>query len=134
MMRSSPIALVRCFVCFFKQKTADESRIRDWSSDVCSSDLLFSRRIIKAWVDDPRGAPPAEVPDLYRLADPRRATLNQRHRERTAERRRLDRRCDAALRRADPCRVRRHDMRAAFEGTARSDGQPTEIRSLMGIV
>src|SRR3546814_15926723 len=26
-----------CF--FFKQKTADEMRISDWSSDVCSSDL-----------------------------------------------------------------------------------------------
>src|SRR3546814_1482173 len=26
--------------CFFKQKTADEMRISDWSSDVCSSDLL----------------------------------------------------------------------------------------------
>src|SRR3546814_1223381 len=24
--------------CFFKQKTADEMRISDWSSDVCSSD------------------------------------------------------------------------------------------------
>src|SRR3546814_3950419 len=29
-----------CFVFFFKQKTAYEMRIRDWSSDVCSSDLL----------------------------------------------------------------------------------------------
>src|SRR3546814_9783378 len=29
-----------CCVCFFfKQKTADEMRISDWSSDVCSSDL-----------------------------------------------------------------------------------------------
>src|SRR3546814_11633727 len=27
---------------FFKQKTADEMRISDWSSDVCSSDLLVS--------------------------------------------------------------------------------------------
>src|SRR3546814_7206056 len=27
-----------CFV-FFKQKTADDMRISDWSSDVCSSDL-----------------------------------------------------------------------------------------------
>src|SRR3546814_5039121 len=27
-----------CFL-FFKQKTADEVRISDWSSDVCSSDL-----------------------------------------------------------------------------------------------
>src|SRR3546814_6922820 len=26
--------------CFFKQKTAYELRISDWSSDVCSSDLL----------------------------------------------------------------------------------------------
>src|SRR3546814_2915813 len=29
-----------CIVCFFfKQKTAYEMRISDWSSDVCSSDL-----------------------------------------------------------------------------------------------
>src|SRR3546814_15338522 len=28
---------------FFKQKTAYEIRISDWSSDVCSSDLLLSR-------------------------------------------------------------------------------------------
>src|SRR3546814_2094648 len=27
---------------FFKQKTADEMRISDWSSDVCSSDLVLS--------------------------------------------------------------------------------------------
>src|SRR3546814_3433119 len=26
--------------CFFKQKTAYEMRISDWSSDVCSSDLM----------------------------------------------------------------------------------------------
>src|SRR3546814_5870167 len=29
-------------VFFFKQKTSYEMRISDWSSDVCSSDLLFS--------------------------------------------------------------------------------------------
>src|SRR3546814_3761298 len=31
-----------CVICFFvfKQKTAYEMRISDWSSDVCSSDLL----------------------------------------------------------------------------------------------
>src|SRR3546814_15659769 len=27
--------------CFFKQKTAYEMRISDWSSDVCSSDLFY---------------------------------------------------------------------------------------------
>src|SRR3546814_7624530 len=32
--------VVLCFVVFFfKQNTADEMRISDWSSDVCSSDL-----------------------------------------------------------------------------------------------
>src|SRR3546814_4779229 len=29
------------FFFFFKQKTAYEMRISDWSSDVCSSDLIF---------------------------------------------------------------------------------------------
>src|SRR3546814_5775130 len=31
------------FFFFFKQKTAYEMRISDWSSDVCSSDLQFTR-------------------------------------------------------------------------------------------
>src|SRR3546814_5686452 len=31
---------VVCVCCFFKQKTAYEMRISDWSSDVCSSDLV----------------------------------------------------------------------------------------------
>src|SRR3546814_1179780 len=30
--------------CFFKQKTAYELRISDWSSDVCSSDLQMRRQ------------------------------------------------------------------------------------------
>src|SRR3546814_1162184 len=32
-----------CVVFFFKQKTAYEMRISDWSSDVCSSDLKIRR-------------------------------------------------------------------------------------------
>src|SRR3546814_4957072 len=36
-------AMLLCFLCllffFFKQKTAYDMRISDWSSDVCSSDL-----------------------------------------------------------------------------------------------
>src|SRR3546814_2680674 len=32
------------YVFFFKQKTAYEMRISDWSSDVCSSDLTASGR------------------------------------------------------------------------------------------
>src|SRR3546814_4435715 len=34
--------LVGCFIFVFKQKTAYELRISDWSSDVCSSDLNAS--------------------------------------------------------------------------------------------
>src|SRR3546814_9285668 len=38
-----------CVVFFFKQKTAYEMRISDWSSDVCSSDLNTSvMRILTA--------------------------------------------------------------------------------------
>src|SRR3546814_4111042 len=32
------------FLFFFKQKTAYEMRISDWSSDVCSSDLGYGSR------------------------------------------------------------------------------------------
>src|SRR3546814_5120740 len=35
------------FVFFFKQKTAYEMRISDWSSDVCSSDLTLQEHV---WV------------------------------------------------------------------------------------
>src|SRR3546814_6808698 len=33
-----------CFFFFLQHKTADEMRIRDWSSDVCSSDLARAGR------------------------------------------------------------------------------------------
>src|SRR3546814_1849452 len=33
--------MLGCFFFFFKQKTAYEMRISDWSSDVCSSDLPY---------------------------------------------------------------------------------------------
>src|SRR3546814_3656604 len=38
-MFSLSVILFHCFF-FFKQKTAYEMRISDWSSDVCSSDLV----------------------------------------------------------------------------------------------
>src|SRR3546814_5872004 len=48
------------FFFFFKQETAYEMRISDWSSDVCSSDLMksFHRRIdadlkpVPGWPDE----------------------------------------------------------------------------------
>src|SRR3546814_7980198 len=41
-------------LCFFKQKPAYEMRISDWSSDVCSSDLL-QRRVFHLAPDQQRG-------------------------------------------------------------------------------
>src|SRR3546814_2907488 len=43
-----------CLFFFFKQKTAYEMRISDWSSDVCSSDLnrLDARLINKRQVEN----------------------------------------------------------------------------------
>src|SRR3546814_3338912 len=69
---SNVLVLVACFLCracciclacalivcvsvslyffFFKQKTAYEMRISDWSSDVCSSDLLLAMAMAMAMV------------------------------------------------------------------------------------
>src|SRR3546814_4523095 len=38
--------MVGGYVFFFKQKTAYEMRISDWSSDVCSSDLAGRSRLL----------------------------------------------------------------------------------------
>src|SRR3546814_9207835 len=50
------------FVFFFKQKTAYEVRISDWSSDVCSSDLDDAYRVLGV----PASASDAEVKKAYR--------------------------------------------------------------------
>src|SRR3546814_10401070 len=39
-----------CVFFFFKQKTAYEMRISDWSSDVCSSDLMVSSAMAAAGI------------------------------------------------------------------------------------
>src|SRR3546814_3026548 len=51
-------SVVICVCCdyffFFKQKTAYEMRISDWSSDVCSSDLLAKTQALRARAADQR--------------------------------------------------------------------------------
>src|SRR3546814_17270926 len=42
--------MLYCLFFFFKQKTAYEMRISDWSSDVCSSDLARGFRRSYGWV------------------------------------------------------------------------------------
>src|SRR3546814_4755492 len=39
-IRLCMLVMIYLYFFFFKQKTAYEMRISDWSSDVCSSDLL----------------------------------------------------------------------------------------------
>src|SRR3546814_10031918 len=39
------------FIFFFKQKTAYEMRISDWSSDVCSSDLAIAMSPVRSTGD-----------------------------------------------------------------------------------
>src|SRR3546814_14448824 len=51
-----------CVVFFFKQKTAYEMRISDWSSDVCSSDLS---RVITIAFTSPDPALAARIANTY---------------------------------------------------------------------
>src|SRR3546814_16100678 len=53
---------------FFKQKTAYEMRISDWSSDVCSSDLAEYQRPHRRKLSDPQ----------QHVARPRLAALHER--------------------------------------------------------
>src|SRR3546814_10296921 len=57
--------MIKVNIFFFKQKTAYEMRISDWSSDVCSSDLVNSFThdsdvetfvALSAWIDNWRWA------------------------------------------------------------------------------
>src|SRR3546814_19016598 len=52
-------------IFFFKQKTAYEMRIGDWSSDVCSSDLGDDRAEQRR-LADPRGSGDADHPAAWR--------------------------------------------------------------------
>src|SRR3546814_3437271 len=64
------------FFFFFKQKTAYEMRISDWSSDVCSSDLL---NVVRLAVGDHQ----ADDVEVHDLADRRgRHVLDPRSEER----------------------------------------------------
>src|SRR3546814_10157210 len=73
-----------CFF-FFKQKTAYEMRISDWSSDVCSSDLLllFARQALDRGILRDKslqygsGRQPLSRDRLYRRSGRRRARDHQ---------------------------------------------------------
>src|SRR3546814_2990191 len=51
-------------ICLFKQKTAYEMRISDWSSDVCSSDLPYREVVQLAPVVEMLGLLQLEAPGI----------------------------------------------------------------------
>src|SRR3546814_3433821 len=81
-----------CLFFFFKQKTAYEMRISDWSSDVCSSDLSWA-----AGTHARLGGPPDARP-----AEDARAL---RHRSRSEGRMKGQRNNEPMQRRSDERRV-----------------------------
>src|SRR3546814_9639429 len=105
-----------CLFCvFFKQKTAYEMRISDWSSDVCSSDLRvpaqqLSIQGIRAVADDAAGP---GCPNA-----------------RAVSRRCL---CRAILRRHDAVRCGEHPASRDRQGSGRSEEHTSELQSLMRI-
>src|SRR3546814_6842327 len=65
-------------VFFFKQKTAYELRTSDWSSDVCSSDLIDQRNLALEIVARQAQCPPLDRRQSelrHRLADQDRGQL-----------------------------------------------------------
>src|SRR3546814_5619578 len=85
-MHSVIVALFVFF--FFKQKTAYEMRISDWSSDVCSSDL--QEIADRPHIDRPDGAARNRV--SLRFTDVEIAVIAHRASQRSTERRSEERR------------------------------------------
>src|SRR3546814_6487250 len=66
---------MRVFV-FFKQKTAYEMRIIDWSSDVCSSDLLIAGAVSRGLVKlDGNGQVVPDMATSWRVSDDGRSII-----------------------------------------------------------
>src|SRR3546814_10308063 len=121
------IAVFDCYVLFFfffKQKTAYEMRISDWSSDVCSSDLRRDRpqkQLCARTQGDVRGC------DDHRLQDQR---LCARHHATAPMNCPIIARptmsaCSAASSSAP--------IRSPVSETSRSEEHPSELQSLMRI-
>src|SRR3546814_2306133 len=72
--------VVNC--CFFKQNTAYEMRISDWSSDVCSSDLLMNvfEKVRSEYVDkvDDKTLIQGAINGMLASLDPHSSFLDER--------------------------------------------------------
>src|SRR3546814_2122992 len=110
---------------FFKQKTAYEMRISDWSSDVCSSDLR--RRTGRS--DDDRGQG-GRIPDPAARPEGARGGHPPDHGDAAPLGRRHHRRDQGES--ADADQLPRH-LEARFAHHPRSEEQTSELQSLMRI-
>src|SRR5213083_3455302 len=93
---------------FFKQKTAYEITASDWSSDVCSSDLIGRSR---------------SSPRTSRSATSRAPPSSERSRRRRSEERRVGKECSLLCRsRWWPCRYKKKSKRGDSQDCACVDG------------
>src|SRR3546814_14449453 len=113
-MVSSVLACYFCFCFFFKQKTAYEMRISDWSSDVCSSDLItislylyYSIWHVNASKGSAAHGPPAISHESRRRADTAQAAGALRARRPHGHRPRAHSRAEPAAAVASPEAARR---------------------------
>src|SRR3546814_1067733 len=81
------------FLFFFKQKTAYEMRISDWSSDVCSSDLKC--RQAQAHIKQQLARAETRVMEVFKLAQQVDEYHQRRHR---SEERRVGKECVSTCR------------------------------------
>src|SRR3546814_1778301 len=88
------------FFFFFKQKTAYEMRISDWSSDVCSSDLFgqYSARILASQKRSSLAAGDAVDKHVDFSIQPDSDGLLQYLRSRRSEERRVGKECVSTCR------------------------------------
>src|SRR3546814_9579212 len=64
-MSFDSVLVFLCFFFFFKQKTAYEMRISDWSSDVCSSDLIYKEIRCRKSLPEARKSHPWFAESIY---------------------------------------------------------------------
>src|SRR3546814_3814861 len=89
-----------CFLFFFKQKTAYEMRISDWSSDVCSSDLRYAaaRSHLHPAATAARSAPMPASRSGHGSASPRRQPAHANQPSPRSEERRVGKECVSTCR------------------------------------
>src|SRR3546814_6924214 len=125
--------MVLFFCFFFKQKTAYEMRISDWSSDVCSSDLCYrgGRRAAARRRRAPTNAVgrAAALPRLRQL----RARLRARHLPRFHHRLLCDRPHRGCAAAGAGAAVRRLPALRRDARAVRSEEHTSELQSLMRI-